>query len=207
MYSKKPTAGVILAAGMSKRLQRPKQLLQFNGKYLLEWVLDACLASDLEKAFLVLGHQFRKIMQALDGKLHHPGIQVVINSKYREGQSRSLRAGLLAAREAFPSVMFLLGDQPMVDKDVINCLLNRFWNSDKDICIPTCRGKRRNPTIFSRHWYDRLLELRGDIGARIIIEANAPHVLEVEVENRLYFYDIDTDKDYADLLHIIDNHF
>ncbi|UCH23007.1 MAG: nucleotidyltransferase family protein [Deltaproteobacteria bacterium] len=199
MSLKKPTAGIVLAAGMSTRLGRPKQLLILNGKYLLEWVLEACAASKLEKTFVVLGHQHKKIIQTLDLTIRHPRIQVVVNSKYREGQSQSLRSGLLEAKDAFPSVMFLLGDQPMVDKKVINRLLNRFWEADKDICIPTHQGKRRNPVIFSKNWYDRLLNLKGDIGARKIIEANARYVLEVKVQNPLYFYDIDTEEDYKDL--------
>jgi molybdenum cofactor cytidylyltransferase len=205
MDVKKPTAGIILAAGMSRRLGKPKQLLDLKGKYLLEWVLDASVGSELDKAFLVLGHQHQKIIQALDQYLRHPDIQVVINTDYRKGQSQSLRAGLLRAGHVFPSVMFLLGDQPMVDSGMINLLLHRFWNSDKDICTATHHGKRRNPVIFSKKWYDRLLEIKGDIGARKIIAANTRHVLMVKVEESKYFYDIDTDKDYENLLRVIDN--
>ncbi len=204
MSWKKPTAGIILAAGMSTRLGQPKQLLYLKGEYLLEWVLDACLGSDLDKTFLVLGHQHQKIIQTLNQQLRHPNIEVVVNSDYREGQSQSLRAGLLAAGNAYASVMFLLGDQPMVDSGMINFLLNGFWNSRKDICIPVNQGKRRNPVIFSKNWYDRLLDIKGDIGARKIIEANPQQVLEAKVENRLYFYDIDTEADYKCLLNLID---
>lgn len=205
MSWKKPTAGIILAAGMSTRLGKLKQLLHLKGKCLLEWVLDACLGSELDKTFLVLGHQHQTIVQTLDQQLRHPNIEVVINSNYREGQSQSLRAGLLAASNAYASVMFLLGDQPIVDSEMIDFLLNRFWNSRKDICIPVNRGKRRNPVIFSSNWYDRLLEIKGDIGARQIIAANVQHVLAVDVENSMYFHDIDTEEDYKRLLNYITN--
>ena len=204
MSWKKPTAGIILAAGMSTRLVQSKQLLYLKGKYLLEWVLDACVGSELDKTFLVLGHQHQTIVQTLDQQLQHPDIEVVVNSNYREGQSQSLRAGLQAAGNAYASVMFLLGDQPMVDSGMINFLLNRFWNSRKDICIPINRGKRRNPVIFNKNWYDRLLEIKGDVGARKIIAANAQHLLAVEVENSMYFHDIDTEQDYKHLLNLID---
>jgi len=205
MSWKKPTAGIILAAGMSTRLGKSKQLLHLKGKCLLERVLDACLGSELDKTFLVLGHQHQTIVQTLDQQLRHPNIEVVINSNYREGQSQSLRAGLLAASNAYASVMFLLGDQPIVDSEMIDFLLNRFWNSRKDICIPVNRGKRRNPVIFSSNWYDRLLEIKGDIGARQIIAANVQHVLAVDVENSMYFHDIDTEEDYKRLLNYITN--
>jgi molybdenum cofactor cytidylyltransferase len=204
MSWKKPTAGIILAAGMSSRLGSSKQLLPLKGKYLLEWVLDACLGSKLNKTYLVLGYQSENIIRTLDQQLRDPSIQVVVNPKYREGQSQSLRAGLLEASDDFSSVMFLLADQPMVDSEFINFLLNRFWTAPKSICVPINCGKRKNPVIFSRDWYNRLLQIKGDIGARQIIKANSQHVLQVDVENSMYFYDIDTKADYNRIRNLFD---
>jgi len=204
---KKPTAGIILAAGMSERLGRSKPLLEFRGKYLIRWALDAALNSHLESLILVLGHNAQNILQALGEKLRHPRLHIVINSEYREGQSQSLRAGLLkaicppsgSADDGFPSVMFLLGDQPFADSKMINCLLGRFWKSEKDICVPVCQGKRGNPTIFSRVFYNQLLSIKGDIGAREIICSHPESVLYAEVDNPLCFFDIDTEEDIASL--------
>ena len=95
--------------------------------------------------------------------------------------------------------MFLLGDQPMVDSRMINHLLDRFWKSDKDICVPTFQGKRGNPTIFSKNLYNQLLGIKGDVGARNIIRTHPACVLHVEVNNPLYFSDIDTEKDLKSL--------
>jgi molybdenum cofactor cytidylyltransferase len=99
----------------------------------------------------------------------------------------------------FPSVMFMLGDQPMIDTETIDFLLHNFWRSDKDICVPVYQGKRGNPTIFSRKFYNHFLNLKGDIGARGIIKTNSDRVLEVEVKNPLCFMDIDTEKDFEKL--------
>jgi molybdenum cofactor cytidylyltransferase len=98
-------------------------------------------------------------------------------------------------QKTFPSVMFLLGDQPMVDSRMINHLLDRFWKSDRDICVPTFQGKRGNPAIFSRNLYNQLLGIKGDVGARNIIKEHPEHVLYVEIDNPLYFCDIDTEED------------
>lgn len=195
MIWKKPTAGVVLAAGMSTRLGRPKQLLEIKGRHLLEWVLDAALQSELKRVILVLGHESRTILQALGRTAHHPDLQVVLNRKYREGLSHSLRAGLLKARETCPSVMFLLADQPMVSSKTIDYLLARFWESDKDICVPVHEGKRGNPTIFSSRLYSELMSVQGDVGARKIIEENPDRVLFVEIEDPLCFLDIDSEED------------
>jgi molybdenum cofactor cytidylyltransferase len=196
---KKPTAGIILAAGMSTRFGRPKQLLKLKGKYLLEWVLDAGLESKLESLIIVLGHESQKIHRTLGKKAQLPSLEVVINQRYQEGLSQSLRAGLLRVRQRFGSVMFLLGDQPLVNSKTIDYLLEQFWRSEKDICAPVYQGEKGNPTIFSRLLFDRLLEIQGDIGARNIIQAYPERVLYVELKDPLFFSDIDTKKDLEDI--------
>ena len=196
MLWKKPTAGIILAAGESTRFGQPKQLLKLKSKYLIEWVIDASLESLLEQIVLVLGHEHQKILHALGTKVQHSRLQVVINHKHKQGQSVSLQTGVLKIRHIFPSVMFLLGDQPLLDSQTIDDLLIQFWSSDKDICVPVFRSKRGNPTIFSRQFYSEFQKIKGDLGARKIIERYPDRVLEVQLDNPWCFFDIDTDKDY-----------
>ena len=203
MPKEKRTAGIILAAGQSTRIDRFKQLIKLEGKYMLEWVVDAALESRLAHVILVLGHHFEKIQKVLNKKIHHPRIEVVINPQYPMGLSRSLRRGLLASKGSFPSVMFLLGDQPMLDAKTINLLLDRFWNSEKEICVPVCRGKRGNPTVFSHKYYDQLLQIKGDIGARKMLEKYASHIIRVEVDHPLGFLDIDTEVDLKSLRNML----
>ncbi len=203
MPSQKPTAGVILAAGMSQRFGRPKQLLRLKNKYLLEWVLDAALTSRLQTVVLVIGHQHQTILQALGSMSRHPRLQVVINPRYAEGQSQSLKTGLLKVHKTHSTIMFLLGDQPLLRSDTIDDLLVRFWRSDKDMGVPAYRGQRGNPTLFRRTMYCRLMALQDDIGAREIIRANPARVLFMEVDDPLCFLDIDSPKDYENLQKLI----
>jgi molybdenum cofactor cytidylyltransferase len=204
MSHQKQTAGIILAGGSSTRFGRPKQLLKLKGKYLLEYVLNAALESELNHVVLVLGHDHQNILQALGACTIHERLQVVINHRYLEGQSRSLQAGLLKIRQTFPSVMFLLGDQPLLDSNTIDHMLDRFRYSGKDICVPVCKGKRGNPTIFNRVLYDQLLAIEGDIGARNIIRANPERVLYLEMNDPLCFFDIDSPKDLTNLQLLLD---
>ena len=173
--------------------------MELKGKYLLEHALSAALGSRLNHLVLVLGHEHQNIIQKLGDSIRHSRLQVVVNHRYLEGQSGSVRTGLLKICDAFPSAMFLLGDQPMLDSNTINYMLDRFDGSGKDICVPVNRGKRGNPTIFNSVMYDQLLAIEGDIGARDIIEANPERVLYLEVENSLCFFDIDSQKDYDQL--------
>lgn len=197
------TAGIILAGGNSTRFGRPKQLLKLKGKYLLEFVLNAALESKLNHVVLVLGHEYQKILQTLGNCITHERLQLVINHHYLEGQSRSLKTGLLKIRDTFPAAMFLLGDQPMLDSNTIDHMLDKFRHSDKDICVPVCNGKRRNPVIFNRVFFNQLMGIEGDVGARYIIRANPDRVLYVEMDNPLCFVDIDTQKDFENLqLHL-----
>ena len=203
MSHKKPTAGIILAAGESIRFGKPKQLLKLKNKCLIEWVLDAALGSRLKQIFLVLGHEHQKILQALGTKARHPHLQVLVNHRYEQGQSVSLQTGVLKIRNQFPSAMFLLGDQPMLESKTIDYLLDQFWSSDKDICVPVHRGKRGNPAVFSRRFYRQLSQIEGDIGARNIIQSFPDQVLQVDIDNPLFFFDIDTPEDFNKLTSLI----
>ena len=195
MVTQRSVAGIILAAGASTRFGRPKQLLRLNGKYLLEWVLDATLNSNLNRIVLVLGAAHQQIVEALGQKLRHPKLSVEINPEFLIGQSSSLRIGLSKVLNDFAAVMFLLADQPLLNSTIINSLLNNFWHDGKDIGIPTCRGKRKNPAIFSRRFYRQLMDISGDTGARQLIEKNPADVSSVEIANPMYFWDIDTEQD------------
>lgn len=193
------TAGIILAAGASTRFGRPKQLVRLNNRCLIEWVLDAALKSKLNRIILVLGYAHQQVLQAIDPKLRHSKLQIEINPHHEKGQSHSLKVGLSRIKNDFAAVMFLLGDQPMLNPATINILLEKFWSTDKDICVPTYRGRRKTPTLFSDRFYRHLLGIKGDMGARQLIDANPEQVLTVEMDDPLCFIDVDTQKDFKQL--------
>lgn len=203
MVRKKPTAGIVLAAGMSSRFGRPKQLLELGGKTVLEWTLNACLGSQLESICLILGYKSQEILETLSGKMKHPRLNILVNQNYREGQSTSLQAGVHEIRNTHPSAMFILGDQPFIDSPTINHLLECFWVSEKNICVPFSKNKRGNPVIFSDLFFDLISSIRGDIGARGIIEDYPDHILRVPVARPSFFHDIDTKKDFEEAQSLI----
>ena len=195
MIPKKPTAGIILAAGISKRFGTPKQLVKIKGSYMIEYVIRASLSSKLHKVLLVLGHHQNKILKAITENIksfQNSQLELINNHQYRQGMSSSVLAGLASVKNSFGSVMFLLGDQPMVDSMLIDLMLKRFYKSDKNICAPVYKGKRGNPTIFSRKYFNLLQRVKGDSGGRDIIIANPDDILKVNTDSPACVYDIDT---------------
>lgn len=195
MECKSPTAGIVLAAGTSSRFGKLKQLQMIEGKPLLEWTLDACLGSRLDHLFVVLGCKQEKIVQALSRTFRNPRITVVFNPDYKNGQSTSLHTGIRAAEHAYPSIMFVLGDQPCIDCVTLDVLLERFWASEKNICVPFYNNQRGNPAIFSKKFYAEISHIEGDVGARRIIDDNPSQVLSIALSRPSFFYDVDTVED------------
>lgn len=203
--TEKPVAGIVLAAGSSQRLGRPKQLLRLHGKSLIAMVLEAALASRLRHTFLVLGHEAARITEALGSLAHHRRLTVVNNTLHGQGQATSLHAGLRAAENNFAAAMFLMCDQPLLDEATIDRLLEQFQASPKDICVPVCGGQRRNPAIFSERFFEPIFSIGGDTGARALIDNHPEAVLRVEFEDPTRFLDVDDEGALEKLRQIVGN--
>ncbi|MDR3569579.1 MAG: nucleotidyltransferase family protein [Syntrophobacteraceae bacterium] len=195
---KMPTAGIILAAGSSSRLGRPKQLLDIGGRPLVVRTVQTALSSLLERVVLVLGHEAEAILASLGPLGSEPRLVVRVNSRYGEGMSTTLREGLEQVAD-FPSVMVILADHPFLDYRLMDLLLTRFRSSDKDICVPCCKGRQGSPTIFGARFYPDIMKIRGDAGGREIIRKNPESLLRVEIETEDSFFDIDTEEDLVHL--------
>jgi molybdenum cofactor cytidylyltransferase len=189
------TAGIILAAGGSTRMGRPKQLLRIAGEMLLSRVVKMALASDLDKVVIVLGHQAKTVIASLGSEKTHPKTKIVINERYKAGMSTSLQAGLNAVRNFFPTVMVLLGDQPYVDTATVNLLLHCFRRTKQGICVPMHKGRKGLPVCFRQRFYDDIMQISGDRGARKIIRNHPEQLFQVTIDNPDCFFDIDNEVD------------
>jgi molybdenum cofactor cytidylyltransferase len=190
-----PVSGIILAAGESRRLGRPKQLLDVFSRPLLQVVVDNAAASHLDDVVVVLGAHRDLIRQSVD--FHRA--RLVQNERFAEGQSTSVVAALEAINPEVSAVLFLLGDQPGVTPDVIDAVLDAFDGSTNSIVMPSWQGIPANPVLFGSGFFDELYALRGDEGARPVVKRHPDCVHLVEVD-RPVPPDIDTEVDYAQLL-------
>ena len=197
---KRPTAGIVLAAGTSVRFGSFKPLFKVGNGTILSMVIDAAVKSDLDRIVLVLGYKSDEINANISHYLHDSRLRTVINPRYQDGMSSSIQRGLNEIMDEFPSVMIIMGDHPLLDSATINMLLDRFRTSDKDICVPAYKGTRDLPVCFGNRFFSDIMDLTGDIGAREIIQKNPEHVLTVEIENPDCFVDVDTKSDLAALL-------
>jgi molybdenum cofactor cytidylyltransferase len=189
-------SGVILAAGGSSRLGRPKQLLDLFGEPLLRHVVRHTVASHLSEVILVLGHQSTEIAAAVG----EWGQRLVINPNYRDGQSTSLRVGLSAIDPTASAVMFLLGDQPQVSPAIIDAVIAQFHATGAPIVMPTYGGIPANPVLFSAELFPELAKVIGDEGARSVVKHHRAIVSHIPVGDDLPPRDVDTEDDYQALL-------
>ena len=184
-------AGIILAAGESRRMGRSKQLLEVGGRTLLQRVVDAALASSLDDVCVVLGHHAQEVLASLLCP-----VRSIVNEGYAEGMGSSVRAGMAALPEGTSAVMFLLADQPGVTADVIDTLVAH--STPNNIVAPSVQGHRSNPTVFGRRWFPDLAQCTGDAGGRTIIATHSEALTLVELEADLR--DVDTPEDLAGLI-------
>lgn len=180
-----------MAAGLSSRFGGNKLLAPLGGKPLIAWTIQAALASRLSRVAIVLGHERDAVRTAIADLMAEDRIVDVVNEDYRDGQSRSVVAGLNAVRGNCSGAMFLVGDQPLLTADIIDALIAAHARTGTGICHPSANGVRRNPVIFAERFFPDILALIGDNGARALIDAHPEAVTAVEFADDAPFRDID----------------
>ncbi|MEW6667605.1 MAG: nucleotidyltransferase family protein [Thermodesulfobacteriota bacterium] len=192
----KGVAGLLLAAGSSSRMGRPKQLLSLGRASLLDHVLRQALSSDLDRVVLILGHKAEEIREGLKTPLDQPKLTVLRNPEYEKGISSSLLCGLREVEDEYEHVMVILGDMPLITSDLINLLLRRYLASGLPLgAVQTKRG-RSHPVVLGRRFYPDLHRLRGDLGARELFARFPDELCLVESGEAYPDTDIDTPEDY-----------
>jgi len=189
-------AGVVLAAGSSSRLGVPKQLLVYRGMPLIAHVVENLLISQVDDIIVVLGSGAEQVANALEGY----SVKLIFNREFAAGQSTSLKAGLAVLDSATQAALFVLGDQPLVSAETINLLIEHYWSARGGIITPYFRGKRGNPVLFDRVFFEEISSLSGDVGAREIILRHPEKIVKVDVSDVGVIIDIDTWTDYDSLV-------
>lgn len=188
-------SAILLAAGESKRMGRPKQLLEWQGKTLLQHVLESLINSDADEIILVLGHEADLIRESLPAL----PIKIVINPDYKRGMASSLMQGLLAMDARSEAFLVCLVDQPGIGPEIMNTMIREFQraNPKRGIVRPVYRGLRGHPVLIGTQYLQEALQLlQGDVGARQILMNHPEDILDIDVEEDVVLKDIDTPEEY-----------
>jgi molybdenum cofactor cytidylyltransferase len=171
--------GIVLAAGTSSRFGRTKQLLELEGKPLVQHAIDAAATAGLDEVVVVLGHDAERVGDSL--RLPPSG-RTVVNPIYEAGQSTSLVAGLDAAGLESDAAVVLLADQPGITAEHVRALVDAF-EAGRPLVVRLRFRDGPGPALLSREVWDEARSLTGDTGAREIIAAHPGWVSEVVVDS------------------------
>ncbi|MBI1855273.1 MAG: putative selenium-dependent hydroxylase accessory protein YqeC [Chloroflexi bacterium] len=189
------TAGIILAAGESKRFGRPKQLLDWRGQPFVRVAAQAALDVGLFPVIVVTGSHADEVEAALRGL----PVKAVMNEDWQNGQGSSIRKGVQSLPPETGSAIFLLADQPQIRADVIRALAAHHATELYPIVAPLVLNERRaNPVLFDRVTFPDLLTLSGDVGGRAIFDKHRVEYLPWH-DDRLLL-DVDKPEDYRRLI-------
>ncbi len=195
-------AAVVLAAGRSSRFVEKtggasKLLADVGGEAMIVRIVKAALASRARPVVVVVGHQQAEVRAALVGL----DATIVENPHYAEGLSSSLKAGLAALPQEIDGALVQLGDMPSVPASALDLLIAAFNPLEgRAIVVPTAGGKRGNPVLWGRAFFDEMAKLQGDVGARHLIGAYPEAVAEVAMTDDGVLLDIDEPAALADFL-------
>jgi len=191
----KKVVGLILAAGKSERMGRPKALLPFLGSCFLTHILTEAAHSDLTEVKVVLGHHVEAILQALA----EIKPKTLVNPNYEYGQLSSLQCGLKHLSSAgIDGVMVFLIDHPMIHRGLVNQLIETFTENDSPIVIPSFEHRRGHPMIIGVELFAELLAAPLDRGAVNVVRKHADEILHLEVDEPGVLVDIDTPEAYEE---------
>jgi molybdenum cofactor cytidylyltransferase len=190
------TGLLILAAGSSSRLGQPKQQLVFKGKTLLQHAVDEALHSHCSPIFVVLGAN----ESSLRSSLYAQNVRIVVNPDWETGMASSIRCGVEALLKNEPNIsqaIVMLCDQPFVDAEILNVLIDQKEKTGKAIVACTYDNTLGTPVLFDRSFFPQLLTLKGQQGAKKLVFDHVDQVSSVPFA--FGNIDIDTIEDYQKL--------
>lgn len=168
---------MVLAAGPSTRMGRPKLLLMYQGVPLLRRAVDAAVGAGCIDVIVVLGanaDQYRSILNGTPAR-------VVLNQHYAEGMAGSIQLGVEALGDEVDAAVIMLADQPFIDAEIIRRLIETYRTSGKRIVACQYGQVRGAPVLFDRALFLELLLITGDQGARTVMESYSGHVATVDI--------------------------
>lgn len=187
-------SAVVLAAGESKRMGSKKELLHIAGRPMIQMVVENLLKASVDEVIVVLGHMADDVGVALS---HYtdPRLELVGNRNYKRGMGTSLAHGVSACSWGTEAIVVALGDAPFFRPETVDALIGAHAAGAR-IATPVFAGRRGHPILLDGHFRDSLEELRGDAGARELLEREKDLIVEIELDDGGFLVDIDEPEDH-----------
>jgi molybdenum cofactor cytidylyltransferase len=191
------TGIIILAAGNSSRLGQPKQLLAYKDTTLLQYIITEASILSEAAIFVVTGANHEVIEKEIDSSK----IKIVFNPDWELGMSSSISAGLNKVLEVYPEIqkcIFAVCDQPFVSHSIFENLIDEYRKTGKGITASSYAETLGTPVLFDKKYFEELLNLQGQEGAKKIINRFLDDTASIPFEKGNI--DIDTEEDYNKLI-------
>jgi molybdenum cofactor cytidylyltransferase len=172
---------IILAAGVSKRLGRPKQLELYKGKSLLQHTIDTAIATNVKSIMVVLGARY----ELIQSHITHNDLIILKNENWEQGMSTSIVCGLTYITDNSPNVdkvIFMVCDQPYVNTTLLNDLIQKNQDTKMPIIASEYLDIKGTPALFDKEIFHSLMKLEGEGGAGKIIKQYTHMVASVPFE-------------------------
>ncbi len=183
---------IVLAAGQSQRMGKPKPLLRFENTTFLEQIICVLRRSMVDRVTVVLGAKAEMIADSVDLSQ----IKVVVNADYQQGQLSSVIAGLKETPADTEAIALCLVDNPLITPGIVDRIVEVFEQTRNPIVLPTFNGKRGHPALFSRVLFEDLLNAPPETGARHVVHTHEDQIVEVEMSDDAVLAKIDTPDEY-----------
>ena len=188
-------SAILLAAGQSKRMVGENKLVKkIQGIPLIKHSVKNILASSVDELIIVLGYQ-KEIIEKLIDKNNK--IKCVFNKDFESGMASSIKIGIDNLSDKTEAFFICLGDMPMVNHDIYNQLIKSKDN--KEIIVPTYKEQQGNPVLFDKSMKEKVLDIRGDVGAKKILELNKDKILNLEINDQSIAKGFNTQDDFNSL--------
>jgi len=169
-----------------------KLLLSFDGKTMIERVIENVIHSGVDKILVVIGSHRDEILEVIGGL----PVTHCYNSNYKQGMLSSVKCGVGVLPKSYEAVLVFLGDQPMIPAEAVNMVIDAYKNSNKGIVIPTFKNRRGHPLLIDRKYREEIEKLDENEGLRALAIKFPDDVLEVETSLPGILRDIDTREEY-----------
>jgi molybdenum cofactor cytidylyltransferase len=191
---KKKVAVIILAAGGSVRMGQPKILLEWKGKPLIWHAVQKAKHADLDPVVVVLG----SVIQPAINEIREFGVTIIENPEWKNGQSTSLKSGILALPDDVDAAIVMLADQPFIPGELLKSEKELFLSQQASIVAPRIDKRPSTPVLFARKYFEELTSsISGDQGGRTLLSKYPVTWLDDYPVD--LFRDIDTFSDYQNL--------